>query len=1225
MAAVRRALPWLDKAAAAAGGASSSSRRAIAERARPRVRRSARGACNAGSRPAASAHAAARRRTDSPPRRGRGLPDGLTRSLELVVRHRSQLPGRHVRVRRVGLPRRRAAQSLGPPPLAPPRRHAGDRPGPDLGAALPASCARRSSSSLDPTTGARSEVWVARRARAGRRRTSAASPERSTASVGSASIPSSSARRSPTRSTRCFARWADRAERLRRRAARVRRVARPLIVGVGAALLLAVGGCRCRHGHRTRRSQPRVGRRPVRRTRSRRPSTTRRRRRGHGSSLRRAPSSRSLRPVSSGRPTRCHLTQTTRLPRARLRARVRPRAASSCRRRGRRGGRSGAAAPASVTVVPRVPAAAVAARDGPVPATGRAAGRVSPRRALGGWRSRPRRQPERSSSPPAPSSRSSFAGGDADARHATADELDRAVRLLRESTGRATADRRRAAGLLGRVARNRVPDALAAERRPGRLVTSRARRAARPGSSPIAPRRAAGDARPHIPLADAAAPPAPAARRTRIAQLVALALVGARRGRSRPRARLRLDRRDGRRSLLPATTAIVVLDVSASISSETYDRIAATLDRLADSNGRYGLVLFSDTAYLALPPGTAGAELRPFVRFFRVPRQDRRGAAGTRRRARGRTRSAPARGSRRASNARSTRSGRAGSATGGRARQRPRRRHRRPRPVRTQVAGRLPPRRHPAPRRRARPVAGGREPRPRARSSSRSDLSAALLARDRVEPVRRRPRGRACALAAVASRGRPRGAAPRHAARSAGGAHERVAARVGRRRPAALAVGLAVLAHDLRAWDDAIDARRPRLRRSIRRTPAGRRRPWLPRRPGGRDSSASTTAARAPAGGAVVRRAPSTCLGDRQRAAPRAAAGAADVALTGVVAAGDRGRSVAGGEPRRRPRRDRRSKGRRRAAAGRRSRRRFARTRRTPTAAYNLELILRRATRRRDARGAGIGLGRPGAGASRARARAQPGRGTDGARALDPTARSGDARARPGRRSSRWRSGASSLRRSRDAARAVGLPPGSLVARARPRGARRGCVRRRRDRGRAARPRDDRGARPRTRRLGGRCSSSTSPARCAHRPAPRAPTRLDQARDVVRDAPRRGRRTSRPGITGLTDRALPYVFPTARPARVRATRSRGASAPESPPPRTSSAPSRRAFAAAAYARARRLLLARHARYRTCVLVTDGEARTSSDDTGSSVSAGLTPRAGELAAGRPAAERRSTLR
>jgi hypothetical protein len=68
------------------------------------------------------------------------------------------------------------------------------------------------------------------------------------------------------------------------------------------------------------------------------------------------------------------------------------------------------------------------------------------------------------------------------------------------------------------------------------------------------------------------------------------------------------------------SSGIVVLDVSASISSDTYARIASTLERLADSRGRYGLVLFSDTAYLALPPGTPAAELRSFERFFRLPR-----------------------------------------------------------------------------------------------------------------------------------------------------------------------------------------------------------------------------------------------------------------------------------------------------------------------------------------------------------------------------------------------------------------------------------------------------------------------------------------------------------------------------------------------------------------------------------------------------------------------------
>jgi hypothetical protein len=75
------------------------------------------------------------------------------------------------------------------------------------------------------------------------------------------------------------------------------------------------------------------------------------------------------------------------------------------------------------------------------------------------------------------------------------------------------------------------------------------------------------------------------------------------------------------------TNAIVVLDVSASISDETYSQIAATLTRLARSGGHYGLVLFSDTAYQALPPGTAARELGAFARFFVVPAQAAPGRA----------------------------------------------------------------------------------------------------------------------------------------------------------------------------------------------------------------------------------------------------------------------------------------------------------------------------------------------------------------------------------------------------------------------------------------------------------------------------------------------------------------------------------------------------------------------------------------------------------------------
>jgi hypothetical protein len=74
-------------------------------------------------------------------------------------------------------------------------------------------------------------------------------------------------------------------------------------------------------------------------------------------------------------------------------------------------------------------------------------------------------------------------------------------------------------------------------------------------------------------------------------------------------------------ALLPrGATGIAVVDVSASISWDTYARIAATLNRLRRAGGTAGLVLFSDTAYQALPPGTPVAELGAFERFFVVRR-----------------------------------------------------------------------------------------------------------------------------------------------------------------------------------------------------------------------------------------------------------------------------------------------------------------------------------------------------------------------------------------------------------------------------------------------------------------------------------------------------------------------------------------------------------------------------------------------------------------------------
>ena len=73
------------------------------------------------------------------------------------------------------------------------------------------------------------------------------------------------------------------------------------------------------------------------------------------------------------------------------------------------------------------------------------------------------------------------------------------------------------------------------------------------------------------------------------------------------------------RFLPRGSTGIVVLDLSASISTDTYQRIGQTLQELASTKGRYGLVVFSDVAYEALPPGTPSAELKPFARYFALP------------------------------------------------------------------------------------------------------------------------------------------------------------------------------------------------------------------------------------------------------------------------------------------------------------------------------------------------------------------------------------------------------------------------------------------------------------------------------------------------------------------------------------------------------------------------------------------------------------------------------
>jgi hypothetical protein len=62
-------------------------------------------------------------------------------------------------------------------------------------------------------------------------------------------------------------------------------------------------------------------------------------------------------------------------------------------------------------------------------------------------------------------------------------------------------------------------------------------------------------------------------------------------------------------------TGILVLDLSASTSETAF---AQTIEKLANSDERVGLIAFSDAAYELLPPGSPGRELLPLLRFFAV-------------------------------------------------------------------------------------------------------------------------------------------------------------------------------------------------------------------------------------------------------------------------------------------------------------------------------------------------------------------------------------------------------------------------------------------------------------------------------------------------------------------------------------------------------------------------------------------------------------------------------
>jgi hypothetical protein len=118
--------------------------------------------------------------------------------------------------------------------------------------------------------------------------------------------------------------------------------------------------------------------------------------------------------------------------------------------------------------------------------------------------------------------------------------------------------------------------------------------------------------RPSIPIGDISALARPDRRTLAVRAVLAAALAGA-----LVAAWFAAQPSGKRTGLLPhGRSPIVAVDMSWSVSYDNYAQIERTLEDLAGSGRRIGLVLFSDIAYEALPPGTPASELRPYLRFF---------------------------------------------------------------------------------------------------------------------------------------------------------------------------------------------------------------------------------------------------------------------------------------------------------------------------------------------------------------------------------------------------------------------------------------------------------------------------------------------------------------------------------------------------------------------------------------------------------------------------------
>jgi hypothetical protein len=119
-----------------------------------------------------------------------------------------------------------------------------------------------------------------------------------------------------------------------------------------------------------------------------------------------------------------------------------------------------------------------------------------------------------------------------------------------------------------------------------------------------------------IPVADAPALAGIARRTAAVRLLLAAALLGL-----AVLAYVFATRLEARPSsyFAEGATGVIVIDFSTSIDPGKYRRIARVLRTVTETSQPIGLVVYSDTAYEAVPPGTRGDVLRPLLRFYERP------------------------------------------------------------------------------------------------------------------------------------------------------------------------------------------------------------------------------------------------------------------------------------------------------------------------------------------------------------------------------------------------------------------------------------------------------------------------------------------------------------------------------------------------------------------------------------------------------------------------------